>query len=278
MRRRERWDALRRTPLEHVAARLGYRRDERDRNRWKRQDSVLSITGEKFFDHRRARGGGGAIDLVIHGRDCSFAEAVLWLAAAAAAATQKSAPKTPLRLPVPCEAAWPRVRAWLNGARALDHRDIDKTHAAGRLYADVRNNAVFLCTNAAGTVTGAEIVSRSFRGMAPGSRKNSGGVHFQGSAAHPGTILIAESAIDALSARAVMATAPLSIYASTAGVCRSLPHWILDLKPERILCAFDSDDAARALIASDPRIQRLRPTAAKDWNDILRTTARAEER
>ena len=175
----------------------------------------------------------------------------------------------------------PRSPVLVSGARGLDHRDLDNAHAAGRLYADVRNNAVFLCTNAAGIVTGAEIVSRSFRGMARGSRKNSGGVHFQGPAAHPGTILIAESAIDALSARAVMATAPLSIYASTAGVCRSLPDWILDLKPERILCAFDSDDAgddaARALIASDPRIRRLRPTAAKDWNDILRMTARAEQ-
>ena len=227
----------------------------------------------------------GAIDLVIHGRDCRFAEAVLWLKSQTipAAATPGPTAKAPFRPPVPCNAAWPQVRAWLSGARGLHVRDLDNAHAAGSLYADARNNAVFPCTNAAGAVTGAEIVSQRFRGMAPGSRKNRGGVHFPGpQTARGATILITESAIDALSARTLLAAAPVALYASTAGVCQSLPDWILDLKPERILCAFDSDDAgdnaARTLIASDPRIQRLRPSAAKDWNDILRMTASAEER
>ena len=283
---REHWHNLRRISLEHVAERLGYRRDPHDRKRWKRQGSVINITGSKFFDHLQGRGGGGAIDLVIHGRGCSFAEAVCWLtgqSAPAPAAIPKPVPKTPFRPPPACEAGWPRVRAWLTGARGLEPRDLDNAHAAARLYADARGNAVFPCTNTAGTITGAEIIGHHFRGMARGSRKSMGGVHFQGpKMAHPATILITESAIDALSARTVKAGGPVSIYASTAGVCRRLPDWILGLRPARILCAFDSDhardDAAQALIASDPRIQRLRPSAAKDWNDILRMRTTTEGR
>ena len=53
-------------PLDRVAAALGYRRDPTDRARFRREGSVISINGEKFFDHLRGTGGGGAIDLVIH--------------------------------------------------------------------------------------------------------------------------------------------------------------------------------------------------------------------
>ena len=41
-------DALRALPLEQVAAALGYRRDPKDRSRWRRDGSVLSVTGERY--------------------------------------------------------------------------------------------------------------------------------------------------------------------------------------------------------------------------------------
>ena len=63
---------LRDSALEPLAARLGYVRDPRRRNRWRRPGSVLSIDGSKFFDHAAGRGGGGAIDLVLHARQCGF--------------------------------------------------------------------------------------------------------------------------------------------------------------------------------------------------------------
>ena len=72
-------DALRALPLGEVAAALGYRRDPRDRARWKRDGSVLSITGERFFDHLRGIGGGGAIDLAIHARQRGFRDALRFL-------------------------------------------------------------------------------------------------------------------------------------------------------------------------------------------------------
>ena len=76
-RRRGRWERLveptghglvataRSLALDRVAIALGYRRDATDKARWKRPGSVLSITGEKFFDHQAGTGGGGAISLVM---------------------------------------------------------------------------------------------------------------------------------------------------------------------------------------------------------------------
>ena len=63
-------DEVRVLPLGEVAVLLGYRRDASDRSRWRREGSVISVTGMKFYDHLQGRGGGGAIDLVIHARGC----------------------------------------------------------------------------------------------------------------------------------------------------------------------------------------------------------------
>ena len=71
----EELDAVRTQPLEPIARQLGYRQDPRDRARWKRPGSVLSINAPAFFDHRQGSGGAGAFDLVMHTRKCSFAEA-----------------------------------------------------------------------------------------------------------------------------------------------------------------------------------------------------------
>ncbi len=71
--------ACRNIPLDRVAAALGYRRDPADRGRFKREGSVISIDGEKFFDHLSGTGGGGAIDLVIHATGCRFTDALRFL-------------------------------------------------------------------------------------------------------------------------------------------------------------------------------------------------------
>ena len=65
--------------LEPLAVQLGYRPDPANPARWKRPGSVLSIRGAQFFDHRQGRGGGGAIDLVMHVRGCRFRAAVEFL-------------------------------------------------------------------------------------------------------------------------------------------------------------------------------------------------------
>ena len=211
---------------------------------------MISVSGMKFYDHLqgRGRGGGGAIDLVIHARGCGAVGAIRWLAAVSGCAPAPAG----FAAPRSCDVRWPQVRAWLTGERGLGGRLVDALRSGGLVHADVRGNAVFLCRDAGGAVTGAELVGtrrRSdgsrFRGMATGSRKAAGGFWIGRDAAGPAaSVFIAESAIDALSAAALGTGA--SIHASTAGVCRRLPAWLEGFAPASLACGFDADDAAAA--------------------------------
>ena len=69
-------DDVRHRPLGEVAPLLGYQPDPIDRSRWRREGSVINVTGMKFYDYLQRCGGGGAIDLVIHARGCSSAETI----------------------------------------------------------------------------------------------------------------------------------------------------------------------------------------------------------
>ena len=143
----------------------------------------------KYFDHLRGRGGGGAIDPVVHARGCSPAAAIRWLAGlvpvptpTAEAAVRAGPRPTAFVPPVPCARSWPRVRTWLVEERGLEAFRVDGLHGTGLLGADARGNAVFLCRDMRGWVTGAELVGtrrmadgRRFRGLAPGTRRSAGG-------------------------------------------------------------------------------------------------------
>ena len=281
-------DALatcRNIPLDRVAAALGYRRDPTDRARFKREGSVISINGEKFFDHLRGTGGGGAIDLVIHATGCRFPDALRFLGGheGRERATAIQAAPCRLRLPEPNPRAWPRVRDALVRQRALRVDVLEACHGRGFLYADDRLNAVFVCRDASGNPTGAEIAgtapqasAKRFRGMAPGSRKARGGFWLHCDRNRPAVVFLTESAVDAIAARSLRIEGTRehgAVVASTAGIASSVPSWIEDWKPTRIVCAYDADSAgdgaAQRLAASDPRVIRLRPRGAKDWNEIL---------
>ena len=198
-------------------------------------------------------------------------------------ATAIPADKRRLRLPRPSHRAWPRARDALVGQRALRADVLDACQRRGLLYADDRLNAVFICRNASGTPTGAEILgttpqagTRRFRGMAPGSRKARGGFWLPCDRNHTAVVILTESAVDALSARSLRIKATRehgTVVASTAGIAHSVPPWIEDWKPKRIICAYDADSAgdsaADRLAVNDPRVIRLRPHGAKDWNEIL---------
>ena len=203
-------ERLRDAALEPLAERLGYARDLRHRQRWRREGSLLSIRGAKFFDHACGHGGGGAIDLVMHARGCGFREAVEFLAgtppAAPAAAAPAGVPPV-LRLPGPVPAHWPPVRDFLVRARSLDPALLERCRRAGTLYADRRRNAVFACRDRSGTPAGAELVGTrplpdgaTFKGLAPGSRRDRGGFWLTIGSAPPAAVLLTESAVDALSA------------------------------------------------------------------------------
>lgn len=283
---REQADRVRDRALEPLAERLGYRRDPRHRQRWRRDGSLLSIRGSQFFDHAGNHGGGGAIDLVMHARRCGFREAVEFLADGPSAAPDRQAPASAppvLRLPDPVAAHWPPVRDFLASVRGLDPALLESCRRAGTLYADRCRNAVFTCRDRCGTPHGAELVGTrprpdgaTFKGLAPGSRRDHGGFWLSTGSAPPAAVLLVESAVDALSAVLLPAPGlpPDCLVASTAGTARRLPRWLAACPDSGLLCGYDADppgdQAARALRRLHPRLQRLRPLRAKDWNDLLR--------
>ena len=284
---RRRAATVRATPLEAVLAACGAVRDRHDRSQWHTEQGPVSVTGAKFMNWHVDRGGGGAIDLVMHlvGVDCRAA--VAWLeqhfgtapataVCPAADPARKSPPAAPrprtLELPVPDARMLDRVRRYLAEHRRLSASLLEPLIASDRLYADRRGNAVFLLT--AGTAArpvGAELRGtgpRAWRGMAPGTSKDRG--YFWIGVPGFRRVVLCESAIDAISCFQMR---PDRICISTSGV-RANPPWLAGLlaRGYAIFCGFDADgpgDAtAAAMLALYPAVQRLRPPA-KDWNDTL---------
>ena len=275
---RRRAAAVRQLPLESVLVVRGAVRDERDRSKWHTEQGPLSVNGPKFINWRRGVGGGGAIDLLMHLAEIDFPAAVVWLEqhfAAGPIATCQTRPDSTnakLCLPAADERTLGRVLRYLTGCRRLPASLLAPLVESGKLYADCRGNAVFLLV--AGKVNrpvGAELRStgpRIWRGMAPGSRKDSGYFWIGDSTSR--RIVLCESAIDAISCSAIDDN---RICISTSGV-RANPTWLEGLLARRyqIYCGFDADEpgdnAARQMITLYPTVQRLRPSA-HDWNDVL---------
>ncbi|HUY35818.1 MAG TPA: hypothetical protein VMV69_23950 [Pirellulales bacterium] len=76
---RQRAAVVREIALEAVLLCRGAERDPRDRSKWQTEQGPLSVTGKKFMSWRWGRGGGGAINLVMHLAAVAFRAAVEWL-------------------------------------------------------------------------------------------------------------------------------------------------------------------------------------------------------
>lgn len=262
--------------LELVLRLAGAQPDPRDRRKWHTSEGVLSVTGSKFMNWTRGLGGGGAIDLVIHLQRRSFMEALLWLEhrfpVAASTPFEQPDLQPSLQLPVPCIQNLRRIKTYLAVERGLPACLTDPLIASGRIYADSKANVVFLLAGQNGSVAGAELrgtISSRWRGMAPGSQKDSG--FFEIGPASTASLILCESAIDAISCHALH---PEYRCISTAGA-RANPRWLSSLISQglEICCGYDADQAgdtmAKAMQARHPEVRRLRP-ARKDWNDIIR--------
>ena len=281
-------ELLRAIPLQAVLELGGASPDPQDRHKWHTAQGVLSVNGAKFINWNRGEGGGGAIDLVMHLKRCAFRDALDWLAAhfpMPVAPLQSSAVPSPLKLPTPDPAQLARVRHYLLQQRCLRSELVDRLIQTGSLYADHRANAVFLLQGALGTPVGAELrgsTAQSWRGMAPGSKKDQGFFSIPPVPFPPQTdptpraILLCESAIDAISVHILQ---PDLACISTAGA-RPNPRWLgLFLAQGRtVYCGFDTDATgetmAQAMMAFHPAVQRWAPPA-HDWNDVLCSRTRS---
>jgi hypothetical protein len=279
--RRNEADRLRRLPLEAVLRSLGAEPDRHDKYKWHTPAGTVSVCGAKFMNWSRGVGGGGAIDLVIQVKNLGFIDALDWLARQVVGAVPSAptvvAPRPAWRLPSADSSHLHGVRSYLADQRGIAPATIDALIRSGVLYADARANAVFLLLGDDNIPVGAELrgtTARSWRGMAPGSRKNSGFFSIPASPSLPPTIVLCESAIDAISCRALH---PHCRCISTAGA-RPNPAWLplLLAHASDVYCGFDADptgdDMAAAMIARHPSVKRLRP-ARHDWNDVLRSQA-----
>jgi len=295
--------------LREVIGTLGGQPDKSDRHKWEMANGDhISVRGQKWFNHDRQTGGGGAIDLVKHVAGYDFTGAVAWLAhesgplVAVAAAAQHGAQertqqaqeivdrgeRAPSRLPEVADWRWPQVRAYLTGERALPADLVDPLHRAGTVYADARGNAVFLRQDAAGTPVGASLrgtlPGSDFKGLAPGSRRDEGYFSFTmgtRAAYQAPQVYMTESPIDALSLAALLSTQRGELtFLSTDGA-GAVPRRQIDEALSRgalVHCAFDNDPGGAKLWAqvteaypgAKALVRERPPRGAKDWNDALR--------
>jgi len=264
---------VRAVPLESVIERLGGQVDRHNHAKWRLDGEHISITGERFYNHDRQQGGGGAIDLVMHATGHDYKEAVAYLRdthgaeAALTAATWhgarqahteaqgivERAERPAFRAPPPDEARWPGVRHYLVEGRQLPAALVDDLHGRGTIYADGRANAVFIRQDADGQATGASLrgtmTGSDFKGLAAGTRRDEG--HFSFTTGQPDPykapqIYLTESPIDALSRAALLARAGAQgerIYISLDGH-GDLPARQIDEGLGRravVHCSFDRD-------------------------------------
>jgi len=256
--------------LREVISTLGGQPDRHDRHKWGMANGDhISVRGQKWYNHDRQQGGGGAIDLVMHVAGYDFRDAVAYLAhesgplVAVAAAAQHGAQqaqeivdrgeRAPSRLPEVADWRWPQVRAYLTGERALPGGLVDELHARGTVYADQRGNAVFLRTNAAGDAVGASLrgtlPGSEFKGLAVGSRRDEGHFSFtvgKPAAYHARQYHICESPIDAMARCALLAregAAGQQTFVSTDGH-GAIPRRLIDEGRAAgclVHCCFDND-------------------------------------
>lgn len=277
---RARAERLRALSLPVVLEKLGATPDPHDPAKWHTAQGVLSVSGPKFMNWNQGHGGGGAIDVVMHVKEMGFGQALEWLEAHFAglipAQLASSFRVQTLALPTPVAKHWPRVERYLIEERKLPAALLAPLAHSGMIYADARANVVFLLVDSHATAVGAELrgtTPLSWRGMAPGSRKDRG--FFGLPSASLEAIVLCESAIDAISCHALH---PACRCLSTSG-SRPHPAWLSALveQGQPIYCGFDADSTgdtmAQRMRELHPSIGRLRPPA-KDWNDLLRQRTR----
>ncbi|MBW4499623.1 MAG: plasmid recombination protein [Scytonema hyalinum WJT4-NPBG1] len=287
---------LRDLPLEEVAYHLGLHLDDKGKHRWFGHGHIINIQGSKFYDFAgEQRGGGGAIDLVMHVLDCNFRQAVVWLhdqvgesgmqrAVTHNARTQAQeivlAEGAPQFVPPPSdESRWLAVRQYLTVKRKLPENLVNTLHSLGLVYADKRQNAVFLMRSLNGETTGAFLrgthgEDNSFIGLAKGTKRTKGWFHLTmgGSITDPiQKAVLVKSPIDALSLAVLDQPQPERTLYLAVDSPRCLPVEFLSKIP-RVIAAYDNDTAgnstSEAIKEILPHTTRLKPKA-KDWNEQL---------
>ena len=299
-------DQVRELPLSEIASQLGLTQDPHDPQKWKGHGCNISLYNHdhSFSDWYAtdATGKYGAIDLVMHVRNCDYKAAVSWLSGDAAfsnhAPAGRSAPTTPREIPpgklptcnIRDDTCWADVRHYLVTDRKLPEKFIDALHQRGLIDADCRANVMIFrhqldADFQRGPAIGANLRSISpttdgqyFKGLTPGTKREAGFFWFQQGKGAVQQVVLTESGIDALS-YAALHPRPTggTVYLSTDGN-GTIPVQALQQVLERggtVILAQDNDrdgqrqawEIARQL--ADFKLMRQMPEGGKDWNDQL---------
>ncbi|MEO0687724.1 MAG: DUF3991 and TOPRIM domain-containing protein, partial [Cyanobacteria bacterium J06649_11] len=268
-----------------VAWNLGLDKADKGENRWKGLGQAIGINGSKWYDLKEGKGGGGAIDLVMHVNNCNFRSSVAWLydqfgeegmLRATKAFTEKQATEIALEVPAPTfepptwdESKWLYAKDYLVHKRGLNDILIAALHQKEWLYASEQQNTVFAMRelpvkegtqykNAETTLKGAFLrgtrgENNSFMGYALNSRRKEGWFYFP-LGGKPGDeiqkVVLCKSPIEALSAASIgllgRGTVPSERTMYMAvDSPKSLPLEFLREVPA-IIAAYDNDDTGRS--------------------------------
>lgn len=280
--------ALRSLPLETVAAALGCYKSpkvlQKDKDLWESPVGKLSIRDTKFFNQEEGKGGGGAIDLVMHINDCDYANALAWLrdtynpAAAVSAAVEaarikaqadvQKAPAAPFRAPQHVEANWPRVREYLVSVRALAGALVDKLRSAGWLGADARNNAYFVKQD------GNKLTSIELKGTGQSLFTGSRGRSSEGVFVVEGgteKLAVCEAPIDAIS---YVQLHPQATAIATGGTGKwaAAVNYLVKHRDrfKAVVCASDNDEGGVEMASNLGLDHEPPPNGLGDWNDAVK--------
>jgi Plasmid recombination enzyme len=282
-------DPLRSVPLEKVAEELCLESDP-NRSTWRHERHQIRINGTQFYDWHESqmKGGGGAIDLVMHVNQSDFKSAVAWLddrfgeeavqiaASHHAQVVAQEAERTRFESPIPSPEQWASVREYYV-SQQLPGGLIDGLHDQGLLYADDEGNAVFLQRDlATKEVTGAYRQSGdSFSGTVLGSDRGKGRFY----CLLGGTptdevkrVIVGQTPMDVV-AIGVMEAMPAkrTMYLSADGV---LPTAFLQgFSPEQVRVAMNRDELGQRLTQEAreelPQVRQVMPEE-EDWVRSLR--------
>lgn len=263
---------LRNLELIPILQAFGLERDHDDRKQYKGAGHRISIATNNFkwYDHSAQKGGGGAIDLVMHLNGCNFNAACDWLNGGAGwiKSTAKAQPVVDSFkqsfIPARNDGNLPAVREYLIRQRKLEPVLVDWCISNGLLFADDFKNCVFLYGNGAELRGIGSVKWNRCYGSLDQAFFIPGNTHRK--------VVFCESAIDALSYRQLNLGVPVF---STAGCQRySLIKQVLAYAVKHGLmpvCGFDNDAEANKsyqTLCDENRqltIHRELPKN-KDWN------------
>ncbi|MBW4638599.1 MAG: plasmid recombination protein [Gloeocapsa sp. UFS-A4-WI-NPMV-4B04] len=286
---------VRDVPLEKVVYELGLDPDPKDKHKWQHENHIINITGSKFYDWQYLKGGGGAIDLVMHVNGCNFKQAVAWLndrcgeSATLEAVTYKAREiiqteqPHPFIAPTPNADKWQQVKTYLTRERRLPSSLVDNLHDLELVYADNKQNAVFIRRDLdEQTITGASLrgtagTENTFKGLALGSKRSKGWFHFKFGGQSDDQIqraVLVESPIDAMSFAVLDRTdSRKTIYLSTDGAGQVPLEFLRQLPNKSVIVAYDNDNSGNLMTLNVmeqlPNCVRKLPQAT-DWNEELK--------